>query len=67
MKIKCEASSVTGCGVPLGHETLRLPHFIDNQLTCEDEVVSLTRRLTLSLHEDSWYSFLLQAKSTPRL
>jgi hypothetical protein len=43
-----------------------LPHFQDSRLTDVGEVVSLTRRsIALYLEEDSWYSFLLQAESTP--
>jgi hypothetical protein len=35
---------VTGRGGPLGSETSRLPHFLDNRLTGGGEVVSLTHR-----------------------
>jgi hypothetical protein len=42
----------------------RLPHLLDNQLTDDGEVVSLTRRPPFTLQEDSWYSFLLEAEST---
>jgi hypothetical protein len=57
---------VTGCGRPLGRETSRLPHFIDNRLTDGGEFVSLTR-LPAAVYpqEDSWYSFLLEAESIP--
>jgi hypothetical protein len=41
----------------------RLPHFLDNRLTHGGEVVNLTRRPPFTPQEDSWYSFLLQAKS----
>jgi hypothetical protein len=45
-------------------ETSRLPHFLDNRIT--DVVVSLTRRpAALYPQEDLWYSFLLEAESTP--
>jgi hypothetical protein len=51
---------MTGC------ETSRLPHFLDNLLTDGGEIVSLTRITTaLRSEEDSWYSFLLEAESTP--
>jgi hypothetical protein len=44
---------------------LWLPHFLDNRQTDGGEVVSLTRRLAAVYpHEDSWYSFLLEAEST---
>jgi hypothetical protein len=43
-------------------------HFLDNRLTDGNDVVSLTRRpATLYPQEDSWYSFLLEAESTPGL
>jgi hypothetical protein len=43
----------------------RLPHFLDNWLTDGDEVVSLTRRPSFTPQEDSRFSFLLEAESTP--
>jgi hypothetical protein len=47
-------------------ETSRLPPLLDNRLTDGGEVVSLTRRpATLYPQEDSWYSFLFEAESTP--
>jgi hypothetical protein len=55
-----------GKAIPvIGCETSRLPHFPDNLLTDGGEVVSLTLRQTYSPQEDSWYSFLLEAESTP--
>jgi hypothetical protein len=57
---------VTGRGGPQGYETLRLPHFLEHRLTDGGEVVSLTLRPLLYHQEDSWYSFLLEAESTPR-
>jgi hypothetical protein len=39
--IKGKAILVTGHVGPMGCETLRLPHFLDNQLTDGGEVVSL--------------------------
>jgi hypothetical protein len=61
------AVSVTGREGPQGCETSRLPHFLDSRLTDGGEVVSLTRRPAVLLlpQEDSWYSFLLEAESTP--
>jgi hypothetical protein len=38
---KGNAIPVTGRGGPLGCETSRFPHFVDNQLTDDCEVVSL--------------------------
>jgi hypothetical protein len=58
--------SVTGCGSPYGCKTSRLPHFLDNRLT-DGGKVSLTHRPPLSLQKSSWYSFLLEAESTPGL
>jgi hypothetical protein len=44
----------------------RLPHFLDSWLTDGGEVVSLMRRpAALYPQEDSWYSFLIEADSTP--
>jgi hypothetical protein len=41
MYSKAKAIPVTGCGGPQVCETLRLPHFLDNQLTDGGEAVSL--------------------------
>jgi hypothetical protein len=38
---------------------------LDNRLTDSGKVVSLTRRPPFTSQEDSWYSFLLEAESTP--
>jgi hypothetical protein len=40
---KGKAIHVSGHGGPWGCETLRLPHFLDNQLTDSGKVVSLKR------------------------
>jgi hypothetical protein len=58
-----KAIPVTGREGPYGCETSRLPHFLDNRLTDGGEVVSPT--VALYPQEDSWYSFLLEAESTP--
>jgi hypothetical protein len=42
-----------------------LPHFLEIRLTDGGEVVSLTRRAPFTPEKDSWYSFLLEAESTP--
>jgi hypothetical protein len=61
-----QAIPVTGRGGPQGCETSRLPHSLDNRLTDGGEVVSPTRLpATLYPQEDSWYSCLLEAESTP--
>jgi hypothetical protein len=39
--------------------------FSRQSLTHGGEVVSLTRRPPFTPQDDSWYSFLLEAKSTP--
>jgi hypothetical protein len=44
---------------------LRLPHFLDNQLTDGGVVVSLKHQPPVNPQENSWYSFLLEVKSTP--
>jgi hypothetical protein len=59
------AIPVAGCGGPQDCETSRLPHFLDSRLTDGGEVVSLTRRSSFTPQEDSWYSFLLEAETTP--
>jgi hypothetical protein len=46
-------------------ETSRLPHFLGSRLTDGGEVVNLTQTDALNPQEDSWYSFLLEAESTP--
>jgi hypothetical protein len=62
---KYKGIPVAGRGDPYGCEMLRLPHFVDSRLTDGGEVVSLTRRPSFTPQEDSWYSFLLEAESTP--
>jgi hypothetical protein len=43
----------------------RLLQFLDKRLTDDGEVVSLTHRPPFTPQEDSSYSFLLEAESTP--
>jgi hypothetical protein len=68
-KKKGKAIPVTGREGPQGCETSRLSQFLDNRLAACGKVVSLTRRPPFtpppSPQEDSWYSFLLEAESTP--
>jgi hypothetical protein len=64
-KVKSKSILVTDHGGPYGCETSRIPHFSNNQLTDGGEVVSLRRRPPITPQEDSWYSFLLEAESTP--
>jgi hypothetical protein len=61
---KGKAIPVTGREGPWGCETSRLQHFLDSRLTDGGEVVSLTLDAFYP-QEDSWYSFLLEAESTP--
>jgi hypothetical protein len=42
-----------------------VPHFLDNRLTDGGKDVSLARRPSFTPQEDSWYSVLLEAESTP--
>jgi hypothetical protein len=62
---KSKAIPVTGRGGPYDHKTMRFPHFLHSRFTDGAEV-SLTRRPPFTPQEDSWYSFLLEAESTPR-
>jgi hypothetical protein len=55
----------TGLGGPWGCERLRLLHFLENRLSDGGKVVSPSRRPIFTPQEDSWYSFLLEAESTP--
>jgi hypothetical protein len=67
-EVNGKAVPVTGRGGPQGCETSRLPHFLDSRLIDGGEVVSLTRwQAALYPQEDSWYSVLLEAESTPGL
>jgi hypothetical protein len=62
---KKKAIPVTGRGGPQGCETSRLPYFLHNWLTEGSEVASHKRRPPFTLQKDSWYSFQLEAESTP--
>jgi hypothetical protein len=65
--LKCIVIIVTVRGDPQGCQMLRLPYLLDNRLTGDGEILSLTRRPLFNHHEDSWYSFLLEAESVPGL
>jgi hypothetical protein len=43
----------------------RLPHYLDSRVTDGGKVVRLTHRPLFTPQEDPWYSFLLEAESTP--
>jgi hypothetical protein len=60
-----KAIPVPGHGGPWGCETLRVPQYLDIRLTDGGRVVSLRRRPPFTPQESSWYSFLLEAESTP--
>jgi hypothetical protein len=62
--VKGKGIPVTGHEGPLGCETLRVLHYLDNRLTDGSKVVSLTRRQPFT-PRGTWYSFLLEAESTP--
>jgi hypothetical protein len=70
-KSKSKDISVPGRGGPEGCERLRLPHYLDKRLIYGGKVVSPTRRPHFTprffflIFKDSWYSFLLEAESTP--
>jgi hypothetical protein len=64
---KIKAVPVTSHGGPQGCEMSRLPYFLDSQLTYGGEAVKPYAPAALYPQEDSWYSFLLQAESTPGL
>jgi hypothetical protein len=51
--IRKNAIPITGREGPLGCEMSRLPHFLDNRLTDDGEVVSLMRRPPFTLQEES--------------
>jgi hypothetical protein len=53
---KAQFNLVTGRGGLYGSEMPRIPHYLDNQLTNDSEVVSLTRRPRSTLQK---HSFLL--------
>jgi hypothetical protein len=51
---------------PMGSWDVEASTFsLENRLTDGGEVVSLMRRPPFTPQEDSWYSFLLEAESTP--
>jgi hypothetical protein len=61
---KGKAVPLQACSGPDGSSKLRFP---DYMTTAQDggKVVSLTRRPPLPPRKCSWYSFLLEAESTP--
>jgi hypothetical protein len=66
LRVPYDSLPVTGRGYPDGFETSRFPYFLHNRLTHGGEAASLKRQPTaLYPQEDSWYSFLSEAESTP--
>jgi hypothetical protein len=55
---------VTGLEWPRGFQEVKVPKFYDNGTGC-GKVVSLTHRKPLPPGKYTWYSFLLEAESTP--
>jgi hypothetical protein len=62
LNVKRVKLSLTGRGCPYGCETSMLPHFLENQLTVGGDVGSTGHQAVTYPQEDSWYSFLLEAK-----
>jgi hypothetical protein len=60
-----KAIPVRSSASPQGCEMSRIPHFPDNRLIHGGEVISLNAPAALCSQEDSWCSFLLEAKSIP--
>jgi hypothetical protein len=50
---------------PLGLREVEAPTFLEFRLTDGGKVVSPRRRPLFYPQEDSWYTFLLEAESTP--
>jgi hypothetical protein len=59
-----KANPVTGRRGPQRCETSRIPHFLDNRLTDGGEAIKPYEPAALYIHEESWYSFLLESEST---
>jgi hypothetical protein len=57
-------SPITGPRSPEGSRKLRFPNYV-TMAQDDGKVVSLTHRPPLPPRKYSWYSFLLEAESTP--
>ena len=62
---KCESYPYTGLDSPWGFQEVRAPRISRQSAHEGDKVVSPTRRPPFSPRKYSWYSFLLEAESTP--
>jgi hypothetical protein len=63
--VRYKTIPVTGHGGLIGLWDVEAPTFLNNRLPDGGEVVSPVHRPPFTLHEDSWYSFLLEAESMP--
>jgi hypothetical protein len=62
---KDKAINVAGRGGQYVSDTSRIPYFPDSSLIDGSEVVILMHLPRLTIQEDSWYLFLLEAESIP--
>jgi len=62
--LKRYISPITGRRCPEGSRELKFPHYVTMAQDC-GKVVSLTHRPLFTARKHSWYSFLLEAESTP--
>jgi hypothetical protein len=60
-----KGESIRVAGNPMGCETSRLPHCLDDLFTDGGEALSLTYRPLFTTQVDSWYKFLLEFESIP--
>ena len=64
LKIKSKAVPLEAWTGPEGSRKLRFPNFV-TKVQDGGKVVSLTHRPPLTPKKYSWYSFMLEAESTP--
>jgi hypothetical protein len=60
-----KSNPITGLDRPLGSQEVEAPRFFRQSAHEGGKVVSPTHRPPLPPRKDSWYSFLLEAESTP--
>ena len=63
---KVKSFPATGLDRPLGFQEVEIPRISRQSAHEGSKVVSPTHRPSLYPKKDSWYSFLLEAESTPR-